>query len=83
MPDEHFQKLLSGVKEMAEMEKEEKEILGYAPNHSGDGFVPIYPPKKGFVYTQAFIICEVCGKPISAMGGPRPGSLCVECYGEE
>lgn len=57
------------------MESEDNTILGYYQ----DGR-PIHPPKRGFVYTQAFIICSVCNKAISPMGGPGHGSICISCH---
>ena len=49
-------------------------ILGYRK----DG-TPIIQP-HGYVYTQAFIHCSLCGKVISGHGGPSLDSLCVKCY---
>lgn len=62
------------------MSEEEQKILGYAPE--GDEWKPIYPTKRGWIYTQAFVMCSECMKPIRAQGGPIIGALCVECYGE-
>lgn len=50
-------------------------ILGYDLNGN-----PIYPPKKGSIVTQAFILCGLCDKVISFNMGPRFGSYCVDCY---
>lgn len=54
------------------------EILGY----QADG-TAIYPPIRGYIYTQAFIHCCECSKAISHVGGPGLNSLCVECYKEK
>lgn len=40
---------------------------------------PIYPPKPGFLYTQACILCCQCNGAICAVGGPRHGSVCLKC----
>ncbi len=54
-------------------------IIGYT--HTGkDTYEPIYEPKRGFVYTQAFIICYKCNTAISGCGGPRHHSLCLKCF---
>jgi len=57
---------------------EQETILGYDKDRN-----PIYPNKKGNITTQAFIICDYCAKAIKTTGGPRFGSICVECYKEE
>lgn len=51
-----------------------EEILGY----DSDG-KPIYPTKKGFIYTAAFITCCKCNAAIRSAGGPRFGSVCKAC----
>lgn len=38
---------------------------------------------KGWIYTQAFIMCRECNKPISSHGGPRYNSVCIQCYNKE
>jgi hypothetical protein len=53
------------------------EVIGYEANGK-----PIHSPKKGFVYTAAFILCSKCMAPISGMGGPRFGALCLKCHDE-
>lgn len=56
--------------------KENNPILGYDKDDK-----PIIQP-KGYIYTQAFIMCRECNRPISPMGGPRYNSICVGCYME-
>lgn len=51
--------------------KLEGPVLGYYEN----GKQIIQP--KGWIYTCAFIMCCLCGKPISGHGGPAYGSVCV------
>lgn len=55
-----------------------EEIKGYAPTEDG-GWEPIIQP-KGYIYTMAFILCAQCRYPVSSIGGPRYGSLCLSCY---
>lgn len=55
-----------------------EEILGYDAEDK-----PIHPPKRGYVYTAACIICRKCGHLISGHGGPRHGSICKPCHDEE
>ena len=55
-------------------------ILGYTKQEDGSWKPIIQPP--GGLYTQAFILCAVCGSPISGHGGPRYNSVCVPCYEE-
>jgi hypothetical protein len=40
---------------------------------------PIYATKRGYITTQAFILCTSCGGAISSNGGPRYNSLCLKC----
>ncbi len=54
-------------------------IIGYTRTGK-DTYEPIYEPKRGFVYTQAFIICHECNTAISGCGGPRHNSLCLKCF---
>jgi len=51
---------------------EDREVIGYT-------LEPIYKTPKGFVVTQAFILCSSCGSAISPTGGPRYNSLCLKC----
>jgi len=55
-----------------------EEVLGYRKDGS-----PIHPPKKGYVYTAAFIMCRECEAPISGYGGPAWGSICVKCHNKQ
>ena len=55
-----------------------EEILGYRQDGS-----PIHPPKKGYIYTAAFILCSKCNAPISGYGGPAWGSVCKTCHDNE
>ena len=40
---------------------------------------PIYATKRGYVTTQAFILCSSCGGAISSNGGPKYNSVCLKC----
>lgn len=40
---------------------------------------PIYAARRGYVTTQAFILCSSCGGAISSNGGPGYNSLCLKC----
>jgi hypothetical protein len=56
--------------------KQDAPILGYYENGK-----EIKQP-KGWIYTQAFIMCRQCYKPISPIGGPAYNSICLSCYME-
>ena len=45
----------------------------------GYDLMPIYATRRGFVTTQAFILCTSCGSAISSSGGPRYNSVCLKC----
>jgi len=51
---------------------EDREPIGYR-------LEPIYAPRRGYVVTQAFILCSSCGGAISSTGGPGYNSLCLKC----
>ena len=51
---------------------EDREPIGYK-------LEPIYPARRGYVVTQAFILCSSCGGAISSTGGPGYNSLCLKC----
>ena len=53
-------------------EPEDREPIGYR-------LEPIYPTQRGYVTTQAFILCSSCGGAISSTGGPGYDSLCWKC----
>lgn len=53
-------------------EPEDREVIGYR-------LEPIYPARRGYVTTQAFIMCSSCGGAISSTGGPGYNSLCLKC----
>lgn len=53
-------------------EHEEREPIGYR-------LEPIYPARRGYVATAAFILCSSCGGAISSTGGPGYNSLCLKC----
>lgn len=40
---------------------------------------PIYATKKGYVTTQAFILCSSCGGAVSSTGGPKYNAVCLRC----
>jgi hypothetical protein len=52
-------------------------VIGYYEN----GKQIIQP--KGFIYTQAFILCSKCNAAISDHGGPALGAVCVPCHDKE
>ena len=56
---------------------DESPILGYTFH---DGYWKSIVQPKGFIYTQAFILCTGCGETISSHGGPRFNSYCLGCY---
>ena len=51
---------------------EDREPIGYT-------LEPIYAARKGFVTTQAFILCNSCNSAISSNGGPRYNAVCLKC----
>lgn len=51
---------------------EDREPIGYT-------LEPIYASRKGFVVTQAFILCHSCNTAISSTGGPRYNAVCLKC----
>ncbi len=53
-------------------EPEDREPIGYR-------LEPIYPTRRGYVATAAFILCSSCGGAISSSGGPGYNSLCLNC----
>ena len=52
--------------------QEDREPIGYT-------LEPIYATKRGYVTTQAFILCTSCNGAISSNGGPRYNSVCLKC----
>jgi hypothetical protein len=61
------------------MKPETDTILGYAQLPDG-GWEPILPAEPGYIYTQAFILCQQCQTAIRPQGGPSYNSLCPTCY---
>lgn len=57
-------------------------ILGYSQREDGS-WEPIEEAQRGYIYTQAFILCKKCRAAIRSVGGPRYNSLCLECYETE
>ena len=53
------------------------------PSSGTNDGTAIYPPIRGYIYTQAFIHCCECGKAISHVGGPGLNSLCIDCYNKK
>lgn len=51
---------------------EQRKVIGYT-------LEPIYETPRGYVVTQAFILCTSCGSAISGTGGPRYNSVCLKC----
>lgn len=56
----------------------EQELIGYT--ECEEGFYPLYAPGKGYIVTQAFIICKYCRGAISPNMGPRYDAVCLTCY---
>ena len=67
-PPEQNTTLFVEVPEDVEM----RETIGYT-------LEPIYATKKGYVTTQAFILCSSCGGAVSSTGGPKYNALCLKC----
>lgn len=57
-------------------------ILGYSQREDGV-WETIEEAKRGYIYTQAFILCKKCSTAIRSVGGPRYNSLCRSCYEDE
>ena len=51
---------------------EGRAIIGYT-------LEPIYERKRGYIVTQAFIMCHSCNSAISSTGGPRYNTVCLKC----
>ena len=51
---------------------EQRKVIGYT-------LEPIYETPRGYVVTQAFILCTSCGSAISGTGGPRYNCVCMKC----
>ena len=49
------------------------------PSPIGYTLTPLYPPERGMVTTQAFIMCCSCGTAVSSSGGPRYNVICPKC----
>ncbi len=56
----------------------ERELIGYTEHEAG--FVPLYSPPKGYIVTQAFILCKYCHCAISPCMGPRFDAVCLICH---
>lgn len=54
------------------MDETKPEPIGYT-------LTPLYPPQRGMVATQAFIMCTSCNTAISPSGGPRYNVICLKC----
>ena len=61
------------------MNQDQEQILGYAQLPDGL-WEPILPAKRGYIYTQAFILCGLCQTAIRPQGGPNSKALCPTCY---
>lgn len=55
------------------------EVAEDAGDPIGYTLEPIYATKRGYVTTQAFILCSSCGGAISSNGGPKYNSVCLKC----
>ena len=55
------------------------QILGYDEKPDGS-WEPILPAQRGYIYTQAFILCRECQTAIRPQGGPSCNALCPTCY---
>lgn len=63
---------------MPENKMRERELLGYTERE--EGFYPLYATPKGYIVTQAFILCKYCRGAISPNMGPRFDAVCLTCY---
>lgn len=63
---------------MPEDKMNERELLGYTERE--EGFYPLYAAPKGYIVTQAFILCKYCRGAISPNMGPRFDAVCLTCY---
>lgn len=61
------------------MNTPDQTVLGYDQLPDGS-WEPILPAERGYIYTQAFILCRECQIAIRPQGGPRLRSLCPQCY---
>jgi uncharacterized paraquat-inducible protein A len=61
------------------MKPDTETILGYAQLPNGL-WEPILPAQRGYIYTQAFILCGQCQTAIRPQGGPNSKALCPTCY---
>jgi hypothetical protein len=61
------------------MNQAEDQILGYTQKPDGS-WEPILPAQRGYIYTQAFILCRECQAAIRPQGGPNRNALCLTCY---
>ena len=43
-------------------------------------FDPIYAARKGYITTQAVMMCRECSDIIKYTGGPGLRSVCLKCY---
>lgn len=57
---------------------EEKHQLGWIENDIG--YEPLMSAGRGYIVTQAFILCFRCNKAISPNMGPRYNAVCFDCY---
>jgi len=58
--------------EVPKVEEDPGDPIGYT-------LEPIYATKRGYVTTQAFILCSSCNGAISSNGGPKYNSVCLKC----
>ena len=58
--------------EVPKVQEDPEDPIGYT-------LEPIYATKRGYVTTQAFILCSSCGGAISSNGGPKYNSVCLKC----
>lgn len=61
------------------MNEPDQTVLGYDQLPDGS-WEPILPAQRGYIYTQAFILCSECHSAIRPQGGPRSHALCPKCY---
>lgn len=55
--------------------------IGYT--EQPEGFYPLYAPGKGYIVTQAFILCKYCNGAVYHCMGPRYDAVCLTCYEEK
>jgi hypothetical protein len=59
----------------------EQELIGYIEHE--EEYDPLYAPPKGYIVTQAFILCRYCRGAIYPCMGPKYDAVCFSFYNEK